>query len=167
MLVARYSYTAGGGNPLRIFAGDGGEYAINEFDADGNRVRSIRRSMSPIPVPRSLVEHARETRLAAAERGNRRAEMQRVLDALPEETHFPPFSALFVDSAGFLWVLSRGEGWSVYDHRGHWLGVVDSFPDIRPFVIGRDYILGVHVDEEGVERVRKYRLERPTSGDVQ
>jgi hypothetical protein len=93
--------------------------------------------------------------------------MQRVLDALPEETHFPPFSALFVDSAGFLWVLSRGEGWSVYDHRGHWLGVVDSFPDIRPFVIGRDYILGVHVDEEGVERVRKYRLERPTSGDVQ
>lgn len=51
--------------------------------------------------------------------------------------------------------------WSVFATDGSWLGTVATPPYFTISEIGSDYLLGVHRDELGVERVRRYRLVKP------
>ena len=50
--------------------------------------------------------------------------------------------------------------WSVFDNTGRWLGDVTMPARFMPHDIGRDYILGVARDSDGVETIVEYRLGR-------
>jgi hypothetical protein len=73
-------------------------------------------------------------------------------------------SALTVDRAGRLWVedsrVSPGDAGraAVFDSTGHWLSSPTLPASFTISDIGADYVLGIGVDESGVEHVRMYRL---------
>ena len=87
----------------------------------------------------------------------------------------PAFRWIAVDSEDNLWVeefndVGFGQGrFSVFRSDGAWLGLIDlpeGLPESRggffqPWMeIGPDYLLGVWVDQYGVEQVRLYRIEK-------
>lgn len=159
-LIRRYSYATGGGDPLRIAVGDSDQFDIHEFDASGRLLAITRRNAELVPVPDERLEAERQRTLQFGERMGFRGGMERVLAALPPETHFPAFRWLYVDRNGCLWADREGEGWVVFDRSGRWLGAVDPPSDVVPFDIGSDYVLGVHRDSLGIDRVRLYGLDR-------
>jgi hypothetical protein len=101
--------------------------------------------------------------------------MRRAASELSFAESMPLFRWIAVDSEENLWVeewegvgLDQGR-FSVFRSDGAWLGHVD-LPDGLPQAriaydrqaveIGSDYLLGVWVDEFGVEQVRLYRIEK-------
>jgi hypothetical protein len=83
---------------------------------------------------------------------------------LPETV--PAFQSLLVDDEGSLW-LERyrlpGDAesrWEVVARDGTWLGQIVAPPRLRLYQVGRDFVLGRHLDSLGVERVRVHKLTR-------
>lgn len=88
----------------------------------------------------------------------------------------PTFAALIVDSEDHLWVQEvrpdrnpeewefaapRGSHrWRVVTPDGVWLGSLDLPDGFRPYSIGADYVLGVWMDDDGVEFIHLYALAR-------
>ena len=92
----------------------------------------------------------------------------------------PPFGRLIVDRSGNLW-LQRYEyrsafftpgpartqtvpvptRWDVLDSSGRWLCTVDLPERFTPVEIGADYVAGVARDQDEIEQVRVYRLQKP------
>lgn len=83
----------------------------------------------------------------------------------PHRSTHPHFDGLVIDATGHIWVRESAIGsatrsWLVFDPDGIWLGAMSIPAELRITDIGRDYVLGVHRDELGVETVRLYRLDR-------
>ncbi len=82
-------------------------------------------------------------------------------------TFKPALDDLQVDSEGNVWASSyrvdpaRPAEWSVFDPSGRWLGQVETPPGLEIAEIGSDYIVGVWMDDLGVEFVRLYSLHKP------
>jgi hypothetical protein len=78
----------------------------------------------------------------------------------------PAYSNLMVDSEGWLWVEqyrlpNEAEShWTVFDAEGRWLTDVRMPDGLAVEQIGRDFVLGLNTDADGVQRVRVYTLER-------
>lgn len=79
----------------------------------------------------------------------------------------PPYSAMQVDSRGYLWLkdyaIPGTEGpqqWRVFDHEGKLLGQVGMPPGLGVSDIDDHSVIGVWVDELDVPEVRVYNLER-------
>lgn len=87
---------------------------------------------------------------------------------LPMAPTLPVLSAIHLDMAGNLWVrpysLPRAKSlpYEVYAPDGTWLGnmATPSGLQLGDGEIGEDYLLGVWMDEQDVEYVRLYRLEK-------
>jgi hypothetical protein len=85
---------------------------------------------------------------------------------IPFPAIFPPFSGLLLDTERHLWATEyrrpgeRRTRWFIFDPAGAWLGTVEGPDGFRAHQIGLDYILGVYVDEVGLEQVRMYGLMR-------
>jgi hypothetical protein len=147
-----------------IFRGMGDDFTIDEYDVEGRHLRSIRRPHTPRPVTDELVERMRQHELATAPPA-RRDYLMRDYSERPRLPTLAAFgSTWIVDAVRNLWVQhdaialdSTGE-WTVFDADGRWLGTVRIPPRLRPFEIGRDYILGVWRDELDVQSVRRYPL---------
>lgn len=84
---------------------------------------------------------------------------------LPIPDRLPAYGdEMQVDAGGNLWVeryrlpWESERWWDVFDPEGRWLGAVRTPDRVRVLEIGRDYLLGRHLDELRVERVRLYRL---------
>jgi hypothetical protein len=143
---------AAGGSPMRIVAGSGDPYRIDEFDADGRLRRVLINLMPPVPIPDSVIEQASALY-------ENRPEHRRVQAAMPRQTHYPAYRDLAIDSDGYVWVPRFGAGTHVYDFDGSLLGSVDGVRG-RILDIGRDYILVLTFDEHRVERVALHDLAR-------
>lgn len=74
--------------------------------------------------------------------------------------------ALLVDELGWLWALSykadpdQATTWVVFDPDGRARGTVRTPPGLRVEWIGEDALLGVRIDDMGVEYVKRHRLRR-------
>ena len=86
--------------------------------------------------------------------------------SLPLPEIVPSTERLIVDADENLWALryrlpwESDLQWDVVSGDGDWLGTVTSPPNLTVYQIGRDFVLGVHRDSLGVERVRLHALER-------
>ncbi len=86
----------------------------------------------------------------------------------PMAPTLPVLSAVHLDKAGNLWVrpyslpLAESLPYEVYAPDGTWLGQMATPPGLQlgDGEIGEDYLLGVWMDEQDVEHVRMYRLEK-------
>jgi hypothetical protein len=148
---------AAGTDPIRIFIGDGAAWDIYVYDAAGRVTRIMRRTDAPDTLPVAEVKRIQQIKLSAGNRFQSRADIQRVHDAMPRQTHYPAYSSLRLDSEGYLWARST-RGQQVFDSAGHWLGTLPLRD--TPLDIGRDYVLTLGRDSSGVERVRLFDLRR-------
>lgn len=95
------------------------------------------------------------------------ADQQAVIREIPTPSHHPVFRRLSVDRTGHLWVQdfakpgSPDNRWAVFTPGGILLGSVSLPTNFRALDIGRDYVLGVSVDEaSGTESVHLYPLRK-------
>jgi hypothetical protein len=155
-------------NGMSYFRGMGDTFAVDEYDATGRHVRSIRRAFEPRAVTEDLTERLMAHDVEAAPPGREEAIRQGWTDQPVAET-LPAFGeAWIVDAGGNLWVqqyataVDPQASWTVFAREGHWLGDV-AFPDgFTPHEIGEADALGVFRDSLDVETVRRYALLKGT-----
>jgi hypothetical protein len=167
----------------RVCTGRGVRYEITCMSPSGKAQLIIRRDVAPVPVNAAAREAYLKRittpfRAPGMEGGPVRPE---VLAARAARTrfaeNFPAFDWIMPGKDGELWVseyrpelktLPRGEQppagevirWDAFDREGRWIGAVDLPAAFVPKDIGRDYVLGVNRDEDGVPRATMYRLRR-------
>jgi hypothetical protein len=153
-----------GGDPLRIVVGNGDPYELRVFTLDGRLERVIRNLIPATPIPSEELDRIAQQhddycrQQAGGTFASHCADMRRVRDAMPRQTHYPPFNGFTVDSEGSLWVRAPGRGIDIFDPSGAWLGT-RSVPGLI-LDIGRDYVLTIASDSLGVQRVKLYDVQR-------
>lgn len=91
-----------------------------------------------------------------------------ISDLRPVSESFPTASDLTIGSDGRIW-LKRYErpreetSWMAFDANGGFSCHFRPGPELTPFEFGADYLLGLHRDELGVERVVMYELGTPAA----
>ena len=99
---------------------------------------------------------------------DQRPEVERQLRDMPLPPSFPAYTELKFDADGNLWVRRfqrPGEEtprWTIFGPDGVMQGDVITPPGLTVTEIGTDYVIGVHRDDLGVERVQVYGLVKPT-----
>lgn len=135
---------------------------------------------APVVVTQELLGAAMEERISRFPAGVPSFAIERLRTRRIDETvapYLPRARSMVVDIAGNIWVEpfptpgTLQVSYLVFRPDGVWLGSVvlpaglkrGTSPRFDPALeIGRDYVLGVWVDELGVELVREYPLERTT-----
>ena len=85
---------------------------------------------------------------------------------LPLPNEVPAVEALLVDEEGFLWARryrlpwESAHQWDILSPRGEWLGTLTSPAGLSITHLGSRFIVGVHRDGLGIERIRVHRLIR-------
>jgi hypothetical protein len=100
-----------------------------------------------------------------------RGQVRDLFGEIPYPEHFPPYEDLLVSTDGYLWVggylgpeqmmpetRSPGQTWQVFDPGGAWLGAVKTPEGLDVLLIEESEVIGVYLDELGVESVRAYDL---------
>ena len=155
--------------PATFYAGPSDTYEYTEYSSAGRPSRLVRRSIQPAPVESGDVAAEKQARLADRPANDLRASLERMLAEMPVPDVMPVFDRILVGDDASVWVRSYNPAyedaptsWTVFDSEGQILAEVSMPAGLEPQQIGRDYVLGVAVDEMDVERVRLYALERPT-----
>ena len=164
-------------NDSTFFIGLGTEYSIRVYGRDGRLSRIVRRQWTPVSVTERDIDSyvvewgKRWIRSTGAEAERARIDLRND----PYETTVPAYSRFIADRSGRLWVRTAnladapGAGqlnttplvpsvWSVFDREGGWLGDLTLPSRFQPYDIGADYVLGVALDEDGVQTVVQYAL---------
>lgn len=167
---SRSTLVVGGAD--KIYVGMNDTYEIHAYDLNGNVTRIIRRSDIPAePVDDGVMEWYIGDRIRQATERGGDVDTERIrtaIEELPRVSTLPAYSELLLDSGGHLWVrdharpwiMDREDGWHVFDPNGFLKAFVRQPEDLRIQEIGDDYLLGVVLDEFGVERVRLYDVIR-------
>lgn len=159
----------GGGTPLSVYITNGDSFEVHQFSATGGLLRIFRRSVEPRSVSDYDLQLWSEQNVANARFGFDMAATERAHSALPRSNH-AAIHSLQVDQEGYLWVNqamdreANSSEWSIFDAEGRWLGTL-SVPALLVHWVGRDFILGAHVNyTTGVRTIAGYRLRRRTGG---
>ncbi len=151
-----------GGDSVFVGSGDAVEFRV--YGRNGLR-RVVRADHAPVPVAAADAERYRREELEGVT-GPGRDRLERYLTQVPFPATLPAHGRLLVDDLGYLWVLhsrpswDRTVEWTIFAPDGRWLGRLRMPDAFRAMHIGRDFVLGRHVDEEGVESIRLYALDR-------
>lgn len=154
-----------------FYVGTARGYRIDVRAPDGSLRRVIRLDRSPEPVTEEARSRWREQRLAGAGDENERRDTRAILDQTPVAETFPSYDRVHVDRTGYLWVREYRKPWQegqdrwlIFDPEGR-LVATAQLPSFRfVFEIGRDYVLGLALDEMDVEHARMHRLHRTDTG---
>lgn len=177
--VAYTGYQYGKGPLFSVKAGtlavvDTEAFSIRSISLrDGSTSRILRRDRPLVPVTEEHVEAFLDWMVWRNQvwggMSEAQAEARRpAWRDLPMAPTLPILSAIHLDRAGNLWVrpysLPRAEAlpYEVYAPDGTWLGNLATPPGLQvgDGEIGDDYLLGVWRDEQDVEYVRLYRMEK-------
>lgn len=147
----------------RLYVGEADSLEIRVHDLDGRLAKVMRVPGFDLTLSREELRAERENLFPEGAPESFRSLVRNMED--PETK--AAFAGLLVDSEGFVWAPeARGIAESgpvdtrIFSPEGEWLGNV-ALPDrFRVFEIGTDYLLGVGVDELGVERVQVLALLR-------
>lgn len=159
----------------RIYVGESDSYEIKVFATDGALFRIIRKAHDPTRIEaihraRNIEQRRREL---SGLPGVLKSAQESVLEEIPFPEFFPAFSDIKLDSEGNLWVqdyllpgIDDGR-YLVFDASGFLLGPVVFPPSFTPLDIGSDYILGLYRDEQDVEYIHLYGLQKGgTTGTI-
>lgn len=153
--------------PDHLFYSDLEDWTIQVFHRSGARTGAVTREWVPVSVADRDGRRFIEETLERIDDPAQQAQYRQYLEGLPLPEHFPPIGALLGDLEGLLWVQDyqrpgqESRSWSIIDSAGVEKGRL-TFPErFHPLEIGRDYVLGLALDEMDVEYVQLYRLNRP------
>lgn len=159
-------------------------YEIRAFGPDGTLQRIVRRQHAPVhttPAYREaffrefLRERGFSPEVASSEE-EALEQVRQTMGEIPLPETLPAFATVLTDAADHLWVqefrildgefeipgqeTSAGPLWTVFAPDGHVLGFVETPPGLHIYEIGTDYILGHATDEDGIEYVQLWPLDR-------
>lgn len=146
---------------------DSGTGGCRVFDGAGRSVGTWE-----VPIPQRTfsdgdLTEARDAALYNARDANARARVQAVYDPALRPTKAPRFASLLPGYAGEVWVeefsesAKRPRRFLVLGSNGAQRGTVDVPRTVKIAEIGRDYVLGIITDDDGVERIAAFALRRP------
>jgi hypothetical protein len=164
--LAKQTQIAHRGSSSRICIGEQESPEILCIGSDGART-FIRWALEPFPLTSMEVANWREATVQEYDLKLSRDQVLQMLNQVPVPESRPPYSRIILDPAGNLWVErgptprreGKGTDFLVFDSDGLLLGTV-TLPPMRVLEIGLDYVLGVFVDELGIEYVRVHELNR-------
>lgn len=149
----------------RIFVATGTGMAIDAYDLTGRELAALavpgtRRRPTEAHRAASVSEFLRFTTDLAMRRA-----MEAQLANLPLPDALPPYSAVLVDSERLPWVHRSVPGdvasdLSVLSQDGRWVADVRIPSYVRIFEVGRDYIVGANLSDDGEPQVSVWRLRR-------
>lgn len=140
-------------------------YEFKAYATDGSLVRIVRREYETrMPVAADIL-------VSPTLRPEYRIPMEEEMLRVPQSQiapAFPAFSWVMSDAAGYLWVREYQPPkerrpvplWTVFNPEGRVLGYIETPVGMNIWEIGEDYILGKVEDEQDVEYVQGWPLER-------
>ena len=148
----------------RVFVAATDSTAVHVYGLDGKRLSAIPVRVPPRKPTKAQYEAATDVILLVAP-PQVREQARKLLLEIPAPEQLPPFSAIFTDQEGMLWVqltvpgdadtqfrVLRADGQAVADVR---------VPiNLTIHEIGADYIVGSRQDDDGEQHVVMYRLHR-------
>lgn len=153
----------------RAYIGSGEQMEVEEWSLDGALVSLIRGPQLPLEVTEAVRSIYLESQLESIEDPNRRAARRTAIGDMEWPERLPAYTDLKVDPTGVIWALQHEmvdtgiETWSLLHPERAYLGDVALGLDQSLLEIGEDYLLVLHRDELGVERVLRLALERTAS----
>ena len=143
-------------------------------NGESQPARIIRYALPNRPVGPTERNLLIETLLESARNAADTIENRKFYENMAIRPSFPAFTGLIADTEGNLWVehpriramsgrpedRSELQLWTVFDSTGALIGDVSTPPALKIFQIGRDFILGLWSDEDGVEHVRVHQIRK-------
>lgn len=174
---ARTGYQYGKGPEFAVTTGrlavvDTEAFSIRSVSLEDGSIRRILRRDKPLePVTEEHVEAYLDWMVWRNQRwgGMSEAEAESFRPSWrnrPMAPTLPVLQSILLDAAGNLWVRphslpgTRSLPFEVYTPDGTWLGNVATPAGLAVHELGEDYVLGLWSDEQDVEYVRMYRLEK-------
>ncbi len=155
-------HTVGG----RIAVVDSELARISWFTGDGQAQASAPLAIPRRPVVASTLDSLRGAAMEGITSPPEREAIGAMHDPQAAPTHLPVFQAVLPDGDAMLWL----EEWQyappnsarylVVNGEGKWVATVTMPPGFKAATIGPDWVLGVHSDTDGVQRVMRYGLVR-------
>lgn len=167
-LLSRSHFTVGL-DPPRIYYARNPSYEIEVWTLEGDLARVIRRRGARRIASQQEVESGWD---AALQRHDEplRSRIRSIVD-VPDRV--PAVTALLTGPAGELWVgrypdmqEADEQTFEVFDGQGRLLGELKLPDRIRVQEVGSDHIVGITVDEVGVQYVEVFSLDRTSVGDI-
>lgn len=163
-LFGKSSHVAVSRGQVVVGTADSLEYRV--FSGDGRLDRIVR--VPGYDLALSPAEVAAERTARLADGASRIPVWRDAIEGLPSPMTRPAYSALVVDTEGFVWLAGHhaesrtGEAtdWEVFTDYGRWLGTVRMPPRFTAYEIGVDYVLGRWQDDLDIEHVQLLTLKR-------
>jgi hypothetical protein len=155
-----------------FYFGTGEHAELRQFSAAGKLIRIIRHDTVLPSVETADLETYIDALVAVIQDPGARQRLESTYRDSPLPPTRPAYTQVRVGAAGDLWaehfriIGDSASEWTIFDTNGKYLGVLALPNGFTPHEIGEDFILGVRVDEQGVEFVERYRVQRmpPESG---
>lgn len=150
--------------PTRIFVAGSVHDSVRVLDMNGREYSGFSLDLRRVPITRAHWDRAVADRRAREPREQTRAIIDTVLGEVAPPRSLPYIADIAADAADNLWVrtfdgfLTRYGTWLVVTADGRPVARVVAPRSLRPLEIGRDYLIGVTQDEDGVESVHLYRF---------
>jgi hypothetical protein len=149
-----------------ILTGDGSTFEVRQLDADGRLVRIMRRPGAPAAVDAASIRAFEQAMLETTVSDLQRQRWNQLFREWNYPDSQPVYDQLLASTAGDVWVRHFAIGqqptarWSVFDPAGRWLGEVTTPGDLVVMELGEDHVVGLWMDDFGVEYVRVYTIDR-------
>ena len=157
------------GDPLlstgrdEIVVAHGDDFELRWLDRHGNILRASRVAIPKVPVPRAMIQDherkmAEEYKIYPPERG--------VPVPFAYATHLPMLTRVAVDRTGRTWVRrwvpddATEAEWVIFQTDGQPLARIMMPAGFAFADAGDEYVLGRHIDPDGVQSIRRYTIVR-------
>jgi hypothetical protein len=163
----------------RLCVGNTADFAITCHDSSGRPLVVIRRDVPSRAITEADRKHFGDAYLAANKGVSPQgiASIKEAIRLAQFAERAPAFSRAMISTSGELWVSEFDPSedslgppsfqtptvemrYSVFGRDGTWLSDIVLPPRFRPFEAGADYIIGVSLDDDDVERVTLYGIRR-------
>jgi hypothetical protein len=155
----------------RVWMGDGSTWEIRGFDGSGQLRTILRRPGERLrftPAMRDTFIAQYRARALIHGTGAMQQRFAAGMGRAPFPDRLPAFGSLLIGADSTLWAdrtspvdadaTHDGQVWTLFDPMGRWLGDVTLPPRFRLTAAGRDWVLGVWLDDHAPEHVRLYPL---------
>lgn len=160
--VARFAFGPSlviGASTERVWIGDSGEGIIRIYDASGALQGMARMPAGRRAFVNAVLARVKARALSTATTIDERSRIMAQFASGVRPTWVPAFTQFVPGPTGEMWVVlfqeeaALGEQAVVFDARGSAVATATLPSDVRLLEVGRDYLLGVHTNADGVETV--------------
>lgn len=136
------------------------------FSAGGTEESRADIAVPRRPLPLAAVDSIRRAAMERSQSPREQAMMELMFSSEAAPPQYPMFRSLLADGTDQLWLeewqleLPPSARYQIVGVDGSWRATVSMPIGFTPTAIGPDWVLGVHRDEDGLQRVMRYALTR-------